>query len=109
MGANIRSLRKSSDLTMGQLAARCARLGGDAEKLTEPVITNIELGRRDKSGKRHRDITIDEIIFIAAALSVPPAMLMPPALMPQMQEIDAVGGLSLRVIRVEGWNTSEEG
>lgn len=74
-GANVRALREQNKWTRAELAARCARLG--APGLTAAAITNIELGKRDKQGVRHRDITVDEVIMLAAAFSVPPSVLLP--------------------------------
>lgn len=77
IGANVRSLRQLNGWTVADLAARCARLGGGAEKLTAAAITNVELGRRDKDGNRRRDVTVDELIALSAAFSVPPKALLP--------------------------------
>jgi hypothetical protein len=57
-----------------ELAARCAELG--AGHLTENVIENIESGRRDKQGRRRRDVTVDELLTLAVALNVAPVHLL---------------------------------
>ena len=74
VGANIRDFRKRRGWKPADLAEHCRFLG--AETLTPAVIENIEHGRR-RDGKRTRDITIDELVAIAQALSVPPSALMP--------------------------------
>jgi transcriptional regulator with XRE-family HTH domain len=76
VAANMREVRKRRGWKIADLAARCQALGGGAESLTENVIENIESGRR-RNGERTRQITVDELTAIAAALSVPPAYLMP--------------------------------
>ena len=74
VGANIRLMRKNRGWSVAELAERCARLG--AERLTAPVIENIEHGRR-RNGERTRDITVDEVTIIADALMVSPGLLFP--------------------------------
>ena len=76
VGASVRDIRKRHGWTVADLAARCQRLGGGAAALTANVIENIEHGRR-RNGKRTRDITVDELLDLAEALSVPPSALMP--------------------------------
>lgn len=76
VAAAIRDTRKKRGWKVADLADRCAELGGGAEALTENVIENIESGRR-RNGRRTRDITVDELLAIAAALGVPPASLFP--------------------------------
>ncbi|GAA1550327.1 hypothetical protein GCM10009827_083730 [Dactylosporangium maewongense] len=66
-------IRKSRSMTREQLAKRCADLGYPS--LTGPAVANIETGRRGPSGERRRDITIDELTVLAAALDVPPLVL----------------------------------
>ena len=63
-------------MTRDQLAKRCADLGYPS--LTGPALANVETGRRGPSGERRRDITIDELTVLAAALDVPPLVLMFP-------------------------------
>lgn len=60
--------RQSCGLTRAQLAARCADLGHHT--LTEPALANIETGRRGATGKRRREVTVDELATLAAALDV---------------------------------------
>lgn len=58
--ANIRKDRSKRGWSMAELAARAG--------LSENVIENIESGRRDKTGRRRRHITADEIEAIEVAL-----------------------------------------
>lgn len=76
VGANVRLIRKKRGWSVAELARRCAELGGGAEKLTAPIIENIEHGRR-RDGERTRGITVDELIFLADALCVGPGVLLP--------------------------------
>jgi hypothetical protein len=61
--------------------------------LTASVIANIETGRRDEQGRRRRDVTVDEVVALAAALEEPVASLLglavgegDPELLNQLQE-----------------------
>lgn len=68
--------RKRRDMTRDQLAARCAELGYPA--LTSPALANIETGRRNAEGVRRREVSVDELMILAKALQVAPALLMFP-------------------------------
>ncbi|WP_414168413.1 hypothetical protein ACMATS_17610 [Streptoverticillium reticulum] len=72
----IRAHRTRLGLNREQLAKECERIG--APELTYAAITNIETGRRDKDGKRRREVTVDELMTFAYALGVPPLLLMLP-------------------------------
>lgn len=72
----IRAHRTRLGLNREQLAEECAQLG--APELTYAAITNIETGRRDKDGKRRREVTVDELMTFGYALGVPPLLLMLP-------------------------------
>lgn len=63
-------------MTAQQLADRCALIG--APHLTASVIANIETGRRDDSGRRRRDVTVDEWLDLAYALNASPSLLLLP-------------------------------
>lgn len=69
----VRAHRTRLGLNRGQLAEECARLG--APELTYSAITNIETGRRDKDGRRRREISVDELMTFGYALGVPPLLL----------------------------------
>ena len=62
--------------TAVDLAARCSTIG--APEITPSVIANIETGRREKDGRRRREITVDELLILAYALRVPPVFLFLP-------------------------------
>lgn len=72
----VRRRRRQLDLNRQQLADKCASIG--APQLTLAALTNIETGRPDVTGKRRRDITVDELLALAHALSVHPVDLMVP-------------------------------
>ncbi|MFJ9816139.1 hypothetical protein ACIRU3_12900 [Streptomyces sp. NPDC101151] len=72
----VRRHRTRLGLNRQQLADECARLG--AVDLTYAAITNIETGRRDKDGKRRREVTVDELLVLGLALAVPPLLLVLP-------------------------------
>lgn len=76
VGEQLVKLRKSAGLTREQLAERCARAGLPA--LTAPAIGNIETGRRDATGRRRREISVDELMVLAYALDRPPVALLLP-------------------------------
>ncbi|KOU46864.1 hypothetical protein [Streptomyces sp. WM6378] len=69
----IRMHRTRLGLNREQLAEECARIG--APELTYAAITNIETGRRDREGKRRREVTVDELMTFGYALGVPPLLL----------------------------------
>jgi len=60
--------------TAEQLAEQCANRG--APKITTSVINNMESGRRDREGRRRRDLTVDEVMTLAFVLDVAPIHLM---------------------------------
>jgi transcriptional regulator with XRE-family HTH domain len=62
----VREARRARGWQIADLAARCAGMGHP--ELTENVIENIEHGRRDKTGRRRRNITIDELAVLSLAL-----------------------------------------
>jgi transcriptional regulator with XRE-family HTH domain len=74
--SRIREVRRRRNMTVRDLAARCAELG--VPRVTGPVIENIENGRRDDAGRRRRNVTVDELMVIALALNVPPLYLVIP-------------------------------
>lgn len=70
----IRAARRQREWSAARLAEECARLG--FPQLTEPVINNIESGRRDEHGRRRREVTVDELDAFARVLGVPPTELL---------------------------------
>jgi transcriptional regulator with XRE-family HTH domain len=75
----LKELRRQIGITnVATLAKQCADVG--AKHLTASVLMNIESGRRDKEGRRRRDVTVDELLELAQALGVSPlALLLPSA------------------------------
>ncbi len=73
----IQEARQRRGWSAKRLAARCAAVG--AGTLTAAVLANIETGRRDRDGRRRREITIDELAGIALALGVSPVDLLNPS------------------------------
>ncbi|RLU85906.1 hypothetical protein CTZ27_26430 [Streptomyces griseocarneus] len=69
----VRRHRTRLGLSREQLAAECARLG--AADLTYAAIVSIETGRRDKNGRRRREVSVDELLVLGIALAVPPLLL----------------------------------
>ena len=76
VAAHIQLARKRQGVTAQQLAAKCTAIG--AHQLSAAVIANIETGRRDTTGKRRRDVTIDELCAFALALGMQPADMLGP-------------------------------
>ncbi|MFJ8334555.1 hypothetical protein [Streptomyces sp. NPDC094437] len=76
IAGQVRKHRARLGLNRQQLADECARLG--AVDLTYAAITNIETGRRNKEGKRRREVTVDELLVLGLALAVPPLLLVLP-------------------------------
>lgn len=83
----IRRHRQARGLTVKQLADECARLG--ATQLTATALTNIERGHGEsgKGGRprtsasaprRRRDVSHNELMVLARALGIPPALLLFP-------------------------------
>ena len=78
VAVRIKEVRTRRGLTAAQLAIRCAGVG--RPDLTASAISNIETGRRDNTGRRRRDVTVDELLALAKALQVSPVhLLVPPA------------------------------
>lgn len=69
VAAKIRDARKQRGWNTDDLAGRCG--------LTGNIIENIESGRRDRDGRRRRDVTVDELFVISEALDIGPLKLLP--------------------------------
>ncbi|MFJ8628116.1 helix-turn-helix domain-containing protein [Kitasatospora sp. NPDC093550] len=70
----LKQARNRRGWTVKDLAARCAEAG--AEKLTAAALANIETGRRDDNGVRRRELSVDEVVLLAAVLDVAPIHLL---------------------------------
>jgi transcriptional regulator with XRE-family HTH domain len=62
-------------LTREDLSDLCGKRG---LPLSPATIANIETGRRDASGKRRREVTVDELVILAEALNIAPVLLVFP-------------------------------
>ncbi|MDD4866183.1 MAG: hypothetical protein PHQ28_03355 [Mycobacterium sp.] len=66
VAARIKRRRQQRRWSLQDLANRCAMVGGD--RLTDNAIENIEHGRRDRAGKRRREVTLEELVIFARVL-----------------------------------------
>jgi transcriptional regulator with XRE-family HTH domain len=76
VGSQLERLRKQRGLTRAEVAERCSWLG--MPEITPAALSNIETGRKDETGQRRRDITVDELVVLAMALQAVPATLLAP-------------------------------
>ena len=70
MAARVKELRRRQGWTAEQLAERCAEIG--APEVTAWAVGGIERRRRGRA------VTVDELLALAYALSVPPVLLLVP-------------------------------
>ena len=75
VAARVRQVRNKRDMTVANLAARCAELG--APQLTVQALYKLE-GQRESATRRPRPVTVDELLALAAALNCPPVCLLVP-------------------------------
>jgi transcriptional regulator with XRE-family HTH domain len=75
VAARVRQVRKRRDMTVADLAERCAAIG--APQLTAQAIYKIE-GQRESSTRPPRQVTVDELLALGAALNVAPVHLLVP-------------------------------
>lgn len=71
VAGRIRFYRRARELTVQGLARECERLG--MPELTEASLWNIE--RRATSPRKHRRVSVEELLLLARALRVPPLVL----------------------------------
>jgi transcriptional regulator with XRE-family HTH domain len=76
VGSQLEKLRKQRGLTRAEVAERCTWLG--MPEITPAALSNIETGRKDETGRRRRDITVDELVVMAMALQTVPTTLLAP-------------------------------
>lgn len=77
VGVRIREVRRRRGWTAANLAERCAEIG--AAEITASVVNDLETGRRDKrTGRRRRNVSVDEVLALAYALDVAPVQLVVP-------------------------------
>lgn len=70
ISAAIRDHRKRQGMTREELAQELWDVGAP-QSMSAAVVGYIETGRRGKDGARRREVTVDELVLIAAALSTP--------------------------------------
>jgi transcriptional regulator with XRE-family HTH domain len=75
VAARVKQVRKRRDLTVADLAARCAELG--APQLTAQALYKLE-GQRESATRRPRPVSVDELLTLALALNVAPVHLLVP-------------------------------
>src|SRR5690242_15845908 len=74
VAARVREVRGKRNMTVAELAARCAELG--APDLTAQALYKLEQRRPGKL--RPRPVTVDELLALAGALNVAPVHLLVP-------------------------------
>ncbi|MFF5988150.1 hypothetical protein [Prauserella flavalba] len=67
----IRAARKREGATRAEFAAAAWEAGAPAS-LTAAVVGYIETGRRDKDGRRRREVSVDELVWLASAADTTP-------------------------------------
>ncbi|MEU5848950.1 hypothetical protein [Saccharopolyspora shandongensis] len=72
----IRAARRRAGMTRAELADVATVVDGATQRFTAAVVGYIETGRRDSSGRRRRDVTVDELVELAAALATTPLALL---------------------------------
>lgn len=75
IAAQVRRYRKQRDLSIAKLSEECLKIA-PGSTLTTASLGNIERGQDQSAKRRRRDVTVEELLTIAAALRVPPVMLM---------------------------------
>ena len=97
----VRKRRRQLDITREQLAEKCVDVG--APQLTLAALTNIETGRPDSQGRRRRDVTVEELIALAAALKIHPVDLMVPGDAPDDEPYPLTAELSTPAAVAREW------
>ena len=76
IAAQVRKFRRAQDMSIRELSERCSELG--APGLTAASLSNIERGQAENARRGRRQVTVDELLVLAYALSVPPVALLLP-------------------------------
>lgn len=100
----INRLRRKAGLNREQLAEKIQALA-PGKSLSAAAIGNIETGRRDKDGKRRREVTVDEVMIFAKVLGVPPLLLVYPLNEERAHEV--LPGREMPVWPAAKWFTGE--
>ncbi|MER7838433.1 helix-turn-helix transcriptional regulator [Streptomyces sp. NPDC096040] len=101
IATQVRKRRRQLDLNRQQLAEKCASIG--APQLTTAALTNIETGRPDKDGKRRREVTVEELLALACALSIHPVDLMVPADLADDAPYEVTSAIATTAATARGW------
>src|SRR6266700_5123069 len=102
VAARVREVRGKRNLTVAELAGRCAGLG--APELTAQALYKLEQRRPGKL--RPRPVKVDELLALAAALNVAPVhLLVPPDDFRKAYQL--TGGISERAVYVRHWIRGE--
>ncbi len=99
VGERVKQIRQRRGWTAAQLAERCKAIG--APEITVAVIANIETGRKDKAGRRRREVTVDELFALAYALQVSPVLLMVP--LDGADQLAVTPEVDMDVLTAVGW------
>lgn len=75
VAARVREVRQKRRWTVAQLAERCAKVG--AAGLTRQALYNLE-ATEDRQGHPRRDVSVGDLLALAAALDVAPVHLLVP-------------------------------
>lgn len=76
VGAEVRRYREAAGLSREDVARRCTEGGWPG--ISAMVLLYIENGRSDASGRRRREVSVDELVALAYVLGVPPLALLAP-------------------------------
>ena len=112
IGQQVNRLRKDRGWSIRKLAEVCAEAG--VGRLTDNALENIEYGRRDKDGRRRREIAVEELLLLAFVLGVHPVDLLVPADLPDdapfrvAPGVDTTAGTARRWIGGHGFLVEPE-
>jgi len=91
--AQVRHYRELRGWRRVDLAERCT--------LSASVLENIETGRPDATGRRRRQVSVDELLILAAALEVSPVQLLIP--LGTAEKVEAIPNVTLPVDIAAKW------
>lgn len=77
----IRRYRKQRDMSVRELAEECARIAPETT-LTQGVLNNIERGVESTARRGRREVTVEELFTLSAALRVAPILIICPLTAP---------------------------
>ncbi|MDA8370293.1 MAG: helix-turn-helix transcriptional regulator [Nocardiopsaceae bacterium] len=103
LAARVRHYRKTHQLSVRELAERCAELG--APQLTAAALGNIERGQDPQAKRKAREVTREELFILSHALRVPAVLLMFP--IGDDTEIEVLPGKAATPWEAAKWFTGE--